>query len=329
MGSAYIRRLLQDPKNVCVNVDKMSPCSAKHPISSSENYIFVKGDITEPGLLLKLLLLYEIDHVVHFAAQSHVCTSFTNSDLYVQDIIMGTHRLLEALKEIWQSPSRVKPVLTHISTDEVAPSDHDAKAPQTEEAVLKPTNPYSACKACAEMLIHSYQKSYGLPIRIIRSNNTFGGKQFKQKVIPRFIDLLSRDQPLTIHGDGSQKRSFIYVEDFVDALMLIVDKGEVGQIHNIGSSTEVTVLELAQTLSELMSKPLQLQFIPDRPHNDIRYWIDCSRLKKLGWEQKTSFKEGLQRTIDWYRDEAATDYFVEDYDASKQDEFPKKRKLNA
>lgn len=304
IGSAFCRRILsQFHYLTLVNVDNLYPCStiSSDLTTDHDNYYFIKSNINDTDLLLSTLKAHNIDTVVHFAAQSHVDTSFTNPMLYTQDNTLGTHSLLEAARQY----GKIKRFI-HISTDEVygenTSSDPDAK---TETSLLKPTNPYAASKAGAEMLVHSYVHSYNLPAIIIRSNNIYGPGQYPEKVVPRFILQLLNSCPITIQGSGRQLRSFLYVEDAVDAVLCILFQGEIGEIYNISSKDEISIYDLAIYLHAYIApqKPFEdcITFIEDRNFNDKRYWIQSEPLKRLGWKQAASLEQGLQKTIEWFK----------------------------
>lgn len=301
IGSAFCRRILkQHPYLTLVNIDCLYPCAtvASDLTESKGNYTFVKGDIKDKGILQKILSDYSIDTVIHFAAQSHVDTSFTNPLMYINDNIVGTHMLLEACRS-WNKIKR----FIQISTDEVY--GENTNHIFSETSLLKPTNPYAASKASAEMLVHSYSHSYNLPVITIRSNNVYGPGQYPEKVLPKFIFQLMDGERLTIQGSGQQLRSFLYVEDAVDAVLCVMFQGKVGEIYNISSTDEISILQLATHLLNTFrpgdSLDTNIRFIEDRNFNDKRYWIESEPLKKLGWKQQWNIQAGLKATIDWFK----------------------------
>jgi dTDP-glucose 4,6-dehydratase len=234
---------------------------------------------------------------MHFAAQSHVDNSFGNSFAFTKVNIFGTHVLLEAAYRCG-----IKRFI-HVSTDEVY-GENDGEH-HNEEMVLEPTNPYSATKAGAEFIAKSYLRSFKLPLIITRGNNVFGPHQYPEKLIPKFICRLQRGLPCCIHGNGENTRSFIFVEDVAKAFDLILHKGTVGEIYNIGINVEQSNLKVAKDILELFDlteKEKELiVFVEDRKYNDRRYAIDSSKLNRLGWAPETEWKDGLKKTIDWYR----------------------------
>lgn len=297
IGSNFVNALLETKKYKVYNLDCLNYCSSKKNIDNPENpyYKFILGNITNKDLVRNVMTTYGIDIVVHFAAQSHVDTSFSNPLSYTNDNIYGTHVILECCKDYGNLD-----LFLHISTDEVYGDFGDDK--KTETAVLCPTNPYSATKAAAELLVKSYYYSFGIPIIITRSNNVYGPRQYIEKVIPKFINQLLNNESLTIHGCGSSQRSFVYVDDVVEAIQLIMTEGKRGEVYNIGSDDEMSVMELANYISSKMIKrgPIPLRYETDRPYNDKRYFICDKKLRKLGWNPKTSFSSGLDKTIEWY-----------------------------
>ena len=241
----------------------------------------------------------EIDTVMHFAAQTHVDNSFGNSFEFTENNIRGTHVLLETVKTL----GTIKRFL-HVSTDEVyGESSYEKDEANVEAAsLLEPTNPYSATKAGAEMLVMAYGRSYNLPYIITRGNNVYGPHQYPEKAIPKFIMLAQSGGTIPIHGDGMATRSYMHVYDAASAFDTILHKGAIKGVYNIGAHEERTVLSVAQDIGKSLGKDISktIVHVSDRKFNDRRYFIDCSKLLALGWTQKVSWEEGLKETIDWY-----------------------------
>ena len=296
IGSNFINYIF--PKNDfdnIINLDALYYCADKNNIKESiktkNNYVFIEGNISDKELVRKLLRKYHINYVIHFAAQSHVTNSFDESLKYTQDNIYGSHILIEECRH-WK---KIKKFI-HFSTDEVY--GDKMKESQIEQNLFCPTNPYAATKAGAELLVQSYYHSFKLPIIIIRCNNVYGRNQYTEKLIPNFINKLKNDQKIKIEGSGLQTRSFIHVEDVCSAIDLIINKGNVGEIYNIGSNKEYSVLEVANILINLFNKPDNyIEFIKDRPYNDKRYYINCQKLKDLGWKIEKDFIKELKKLI--------------------------------
>lgn len=261
----------------------------------------MKGDICSSDLVTYVFKENNIDTVLHFAAQTHVDNSFGNSFAFTQANIYGTHVLLECAK-MCDTMKR----FIHVSTDEVygEGEDFDAK-PMDEEHILEPTNPYAATKAGAEFLVKSYHRSFKLPCIITRGNNVYGPHQFPEKLIPKFTNQILRGLPVTIHGDGSNTRNFLYVVDVARAFDCILHKGKNGLIYNIGGRNELPNLQVAKSLIKMLGKEKDeedyITFVPDRKFNDLRYTINSGKLHELGWKEEMSWEEGLKITVDWYK----------------------------
>ncbi|PHH89683.1 hypothetical protein CDD83_5489 [Cordyceps sp. RAO-2017] len=289
-----------------VSFDKLDYCSSLNntrALNDKRNFTFYHGDLTNPSEVLDCMERYDIDTVLHFAAQSHVDLSFGNSYSFTHANVYGTHVLLESAKKV-----RVK-CFIHVSTDEVYGEVKHDDGELLETSILAPSNPYAASKAAAEMLVQSYQKSFKLPAMIVRSNNVYGPHQYPEKIIPKFACLVNRQRPVVLHGDGSPTRRYLYASDAADAFDTILHKGEVGQIYNVGSSDEISNLELSGRVLDAMGiEPDHaermrswIRWTRDRPFNDRRYAVDGTKLRELGWRQKMGLDEGLRVTVDWYR----------------------------
>jgi UDP-glucose 4,6-dehydratase len=297
IGSNFINYYFHKFDGYLINLDAMYYCANEENVLSeirnSNRYKFIKGNLCSKDLVDFILKEYSITHIIHFAAQSHVQTSFDDSMQYTQDNILGTHTLLECCKRY-----RILQKIVHVSTDEVYGESDELC---NEKSLLIPTNPYAATKAAAEMLVTSYIKSYNLPIVITRGNNVYGPNQYPEKLIPRFIQQLKANEQVTIQGDGSAKRSFLHVIDTCSAFELILERGVLGEIYNIGTREEYTVMEVAKILIKLIKKTDSFEsfvsFIEDRPFNDSRYFISNDKLKNLGWEIKIPFLEGIKTLI--------------------------------
>ncbi|KAL3502865.1 hypothetical protein ACH5RR_037314 [Cinchona calisaya] len=295
-------RLIRNyPNYKIVVLDKLDYCSNLknlNPSQSSPNFKFVKGDIASADLVHFILVTESIDTIMHFAAQTHVDNSFGNSFEFTKNNIYGTHVLLEACKVTGQIKRFI-----HVSTDEVyGETDEDAIVGNHEASQLLPTNPYSASKAGAEMLVMAYGRSYGLPVITTRGNNVYGPNQFPEKLIPKFILLAMKGQNLPIHGDGFNVRSYLYCEDVAEAFEIILHKGEVGHVYNIGTDKERRVIDVAKDICELFSLDpnVVIKYVDNRPFNDQRYFLNHQKLNNLGWSERTTWEEGLRKTMEWY-----------------------------
>ena len=305
IGSNFVNLILENySKITVVNFDAMYYCASETNIlekwRKSKRYIFVKGNLCSMDLVRHVFETHKPTHVVHFAAQSHVQTSFTDSLQYTQDNIVGTHTLLE----ISRLYGKLKKFI-HVSTDEVygeSMIDVNEKH-KTEHSILCPTNPYAATKAGAELIAQSYNHSFNMPIVITRGNNVYGPNQYPEKVIPRFIEQLKDSRPVTIQGNGTCVRAFLHSYDTATAFQTILEKGKIGEIYNIGcdEGMEYSIMEVAKILIKSIHKTDDytkwVTFIEDRPFNDQRYYISNKKLKDLGWNITISFNEGIKMLI--------------------------------
>lgn len=242
------------------------------------------------------------DLLVHVAAESHVDLSFGNSLTFTKTNVLGTHCLMEAALQAGV------PKIIHVSTDEVYGEILEGAV--TEDAVFAPTNPYSASKAGAEMVISGYRKAFNLPVITIRANNIFGIRQFPEKLIPKFMMLLMTGEKLTIHGTGENKRHFLAAEDFCQAIQILVDHGTIGESYNIGTSEEYKNIEVTHMICNAFGIKAEdvITHIEDRPFNDARYSIDWTKISNLGWSPKKSLKDEMPRIAQWYYENFARYY---------------------
>ncbi|KAF2157640.1 NAD(P)-binding protein [Myriangium duriaei CBS 260.36] len=291
-----------------ISFDKLDYCATLNNTAQLDklpNFSFYQGDITNPTEVMDCLTKHNIDTVMHFAAQSHVDLSFGNSYEFTATNVYGTHVLLECVRGY----GKLKKFI-HVSTDEVYGEVKDDDDDLIEESLLAPTNPYAASKAAAEMMVHAYMKSFKIPVIIVRSNNVYGPHQYPEKVIPKFTLMLQRGQKLTLHGNGANTRRYLYGADAADAFDTILHKGQEGHVYNVGSYDEISNLQLCSMLLKHFGVDAEgdkvfehITHVQDRPFNDHRYAVDGSRLRALGWDQKTSFEDGLRMTVNWYRDQ--------------------------
>jgi dTDP-glucose 4,6-dehydratase len=309
IGSNFINHIFDETKYKIVNLDAMYYCAAEtniqeHIRGHKTHYKFIKGNLCAEDLVRYVIETHEITHVIHFAAQSHVQNSFEDSIQFTHDNILGTHTLLEVCKRYGKIQKFI-----HVSTDEVygeSMLNDGEKDKKTEQSILCPTNPYAATKAGAELIAQSYYHSFQFPVIITRGNNVYGPNQYPEKLIPKFIQQLTRNQPVTIQGDGSCVRAFLHASDTAKAFELILTKGEIGEIYNIGchKGMEYSVLEVAQLLIKKIKKIENddeinkwIEYVKDRPFNDTRYYISNQKLVDLGWTIETSFETGLEKLI--------------------------------
>lgn len=302
IGSHFANHLASNYQyyNVIV-MDKMDYCASLNNLDliSNKNLKFVKGDITNIDFVSHLLEKEKINVIAHFAAQTHVDNSFGNSFSFTHNNIYGTHVLLECSKKYGKIAR-----FLHVSTDEVyGETNLNTEFNFPEYHLLKPTNPYSATKASSEMLVHAYKMSYNLPVVITRGNNVYGPRQYPEKLIPKFCMKALAGEKLPVHGKGKSKRCFIYIDDVVEAYDTILHLGQNGEIYNIGTKDEKSVNDVAEYICNKMNLKTdeKVEFVEDRPFNDCRYFIEYSKLTSLGWEPKTTWDDGMEKTIDFYK----------------------------
>jgi len=264
-------------------------------IADNPNYTFVKGDIADPRIVNRVVP--GVDYIVNFAAESHVDRSIEDPLLFIKTNVMGTQVLLDAARK-----HGVERYL-QVSTDEV----YGSLGPTgyfTEETPIAPNSPYSASKAGADMLVRAYYETYGLPVLITRCSNNYGPYQFPEKLIPFFIKKLLNGQKVPVYGDGLNVRDWLYVEDHCAAIDMVLQKGMVGEVYNIGGNNEKTNMEITKLILQGLGKPeTMIQYVKDRLGHDRRYAIDSGKIQsKLGWQPATSFEDGIEMTIKWYLD---------------------------
>jgi dTDP-glucose 4,6-dehydratase len=295
IGSNFIRHILKKyPNYQIINLDLLTYAGNLENLKEVEknsNYKFVQGNICDRKLVDSLIP--EIDTVVHFAAESHVDRSILDSHDFIQTNIIGTHTLLESAKSAgWRNSSKR---FHHISTDEVFGSLELNWPSFTEKNPYDPRSPYSASKASSDHLVRAYFHTHNLPITISNCSNNYGPYHFPEKFIPLIITNLLEDKKIPLYGNGLNVRDWLFVEDHCEAIDLIIHEGKIGETY--------CILEIAKKILELMGKKNdQIEYVTDRPGHDKRYSIDFSKIKeKLEWQPKTNFEAGLQKTIDWYK----------------------------
>jgi dTDP-glucose 4,6-dehydratase len=301
IGSNFINYMLENHKDIfIVNIDRLDYCSNINNVTHKERYQLIVTDLNNYNIVREVLNQYNIDVIIHFAAQSHVDNSFGNSIQFTKDNVLGTHTLLECARDYGKITRFI-----HISTDEVYGEVDIEHKGCNEKSLLNPTNPYAATKAAAEFLVRSYYHSFKLPVIITRGNNVYGPRQYPEKLIPRFITRLIKGEKCPIHGEGKSRRNFIYVDDVSRAVEMILIKGEINEIYNIGCEDEYSVKDILEMLSLKLdiNKDLEelCEYVEDRAFNDFRYCIDSKKLEVLGWAKKVSFEEGIEKTIRWYK----------------------------
>ena len=302
IGGNFVHHMVNKyPDYEIVNLDLLTYAGnleTLKPVEDKPNYKFYKGDIANRKFIFDLFEKEQFDIVVNFAAESHVDRSITNPSIFVQTNVLGTQTLLDAAKEY-----NVKRY-HQISTDEVygdLPLDRKDLF-FTEETPLHTSSPYSSSKASADLFVLAYHRTYGLPVTISRCSNNYGPYHFPEKLIPLIISRGLNDKSVPVYGKGENVRDWLHVEDHCSAIDLIIHKGKVGEIYNIGGHNERTNLEVVKTVLNQMNKPETLiDYVTDRPGHDRRYAINPEKIEKeLGWKPNYSFDTGIKQTIEWY-----------------------------
>lgn len=313
IGSNFIHYFLRRYDNVkIINLDALTYAGNLENLEKAEKdarYTFIHGDIRDRKLTASLFSKYDIDTVVHFAAESHVDRSITDPETFLTTNILGTLSLLDAVKNYWKlDPNdkyskeyRAGVKYIQVSTDEVYGA-LGRLGKFSETTPLAPNSPYSASKASADMVVRSYYVTYGLPVCITRCSNNYGSYQFPEKLIPLMINNCLNDIPLPVYGDGMQVRDWIYVEDHCSAICAVLEKGVFGEVYNIGGDAEKPNIEIVRTILRALHKPKSLiRYVQDRPGHDMRYAMDNRKIiRELGWKPAFSFEDGILETMDWY-----------------------------
>ncbi len=313
IGANLVHHLIQK-NNTVINIDKLTyagnPLSLK-AIEQSDIYQFVSADICDKEKIMAVFEKYQPDAVMHLAAESHVDRSILGPDAFIETNILGTYNLLKVSYEYFKKLTKNKKELFrfhHISTDEVYGTLGDTGFFK-ETTAYNPTSPYSSSKAASDHLVRAWFHTYGLPILITNCSNNYGPYQFPEKLIPLMILNAKAKKPLPVYGQGNQIRDWLYVEDHVKALMLVLTKGKVGETYNIGGNNEKKNIDVVENICKVMdgffpeNTPYKslIEFVQDRPGHDYRYAIDSSKIQKeLGWAPEETFETGIQKTINWY-----------------------------
>ena len=321
IGSNFVNYLLRtEPGVSVVNLDKLTYAGSLENLKALPDpgrHTFVHGDICDQTLIKKTLREYQIDTIVHFAAETHVDRSILGPDRFIQTNIVGTHNLLKCARRYWfidEAPAIQQRVrFHHISTDEVFGSLGPDEPPFSERTPYAPNSPYAASKAASDHLVRSYFHTYQFPVTITNCSNNYGPYQFLEKLLPLMISNALQGLPLPVYGDGKQIRDWLYVEDHCQAIWTVLKRGQPGETYNVGGDNQPINLTVIETLCDILdelrptSKHIPhrslIQHVPDRPGHDRRYAMDISKIKReLGWQPKHSLDEGLMKTVSWYLD---------------------------
>ncbi|PTX94720.1 dTDP-glucose 4,6-dehydratase [Verrucomicrobia bacterium LW23] len=321
IGSNFIRKSLLTKGDYAVtklvNLDKLTyagnPANLKE-LEGDSRYIFVQGDIADESLTERLLKQHSIDAVLNFAAESHVDRSIDSPEPFIQTNVVGTLRLLNTCRQYWVKLNDEKKAafrFLHVSTDEVYGTLRPEDPPFSETTRFAPNSPYAASKASSDFLTRAFYHTYGMPVLTTNCSNNYGQYQYPEKLIPLIILNALEGKPLPVYGDGMQVRDWLYVEDHVTAIWLVLKAGRIGETYNVGGLNERTNISVVHTICSLLdakaprkdgvSYSTQITYVPDRPGHDRRYAINCSKIQQeLGWKPAESFESGMERTVEWY-----------------------------
>ncbi|MBO9453363.1 dTDP-glucose 4,6-dehydratase [Tropicibacter sp. R16_0] len=313
IGSAVVRQAVVAGHEV-LNLDALTYAACLDNVASvadRPNYTFLEADIRDRAAMDQAFADHQPDAIMHLAAESHVDRSIDGPGTFIETNITGTYTLLEAARAYWLAQGKPDSFrFHHISTDEVYGSLGDT-GQFTEDTPYDPRSPYSASKAASDHLVRAWAETYGLPVVLTNCSNNYGPYHFPEKLIPVVILNALAGKPLPIYGDGSNVRDWLYVEDHADALLTVLQRGELGRSYNIGGENERSNLELVQTICAILDRlkpgphPYAdlITFVTDRPGHDARYAIDPTRIREeLGWRPSVTVEEGLEKTVRWYLD---------------------------
>ncbi len=301
IGSAFVRYMVgKYPQYNIIVLDKLTYAGNLDnllPVHDEPNYRFHRGDIADREFVRRLLETERIDTIVNFAAESHVDRSILEPDAFIHTDVVGVYILLDTARMV--GVNRIH----HVSTDEVYGSIPVGFFKEGDP--LEPNSPYAASKAGGEMMLRAYQVTFGMHTTVTRGSNTFGPYQYPEKVAPFFITEAIEGRPLPVYGDGMQVRDWLYVEDHVTGIDLVLHKGAPGEVYNLGGENERHNIDVTRLILKFLGKPESLiRFVTDRPGHDRRYALNCDKLKALGWQQSGDFETLLEKTVRWYEHNA-------------------------
>lgn len=316
IGSCVVRHLLENTNNTVVNVDKLTYAGSLSTIEKvrhySDRYFFEKVDVCDSSNIERIFKQYKPDIVMHLAAESHVDRSITGAAEFIQTNIIGTYNLLDKARSYWQQlevNKKNKFRFHHVSTDEVYGDLKNTDKLFTEVTPYAPSSPYSASKASSDHLVRAWHRTYDLPVVITNCSNNYGPYQFPEKLIPLVILNALNHKPIPIYGKGDQIRDWLYVVDHAKALILVANKGVIGQTYNIGGYNEKQNIEVVKNICQILNDLVPnntayeslIEFVTDRLGHDVRYAIDSSKIStELKWMPKETFDTGLRKTVEWY-----------------------------
>lgn len=321
IGANFVLDWLAGSNEPVINLDKLTYAGNLNNLASLQGdarHIFVQGDIGDSALLAQLLAQHQPRAVVNFAAESHVDRSIHGPEDFIQTNMVGTFRLLEAVRHYWQAlPADNKAAFRflHVSTDEVYGTLSKDAPPFTEEHTYEPNSPYSASKAASDHLVRAWHHTYGLPVLTTNCSNNYGPYHFPEKLIPLMIVNALAGKNLPVYGDGMQVRDWLYVKDHCSAIRRVLEAGQLGETYNVGGWNEKPNIEIVNTVCALLdelrprtdgqSYASQITYVQDRPGHDRRYAIDARKIEReLGWKPAETFDTGIRKTVAWYLDNA-------------------------
>jgi dTDP-glucose 4,6-dehydratase len=311
IGSHYIKLLLKKHKDIqVINLDKMTYCGNEDnllEVKDDIRYSFIKGNICDEFTIKSILEMERPDYIVNFAAETHVDNSIDNALYFMTTNFYGVYNILNEILKIKNKDTAsfgkngwCPKKIVQVSTDEVYGS---VDKPSKETTAFNPSSPYSASKAGGDLLALSYYKTFGLPVVVTRSSNNYGPNQYPEKVIPLFITNLLQNKKVPLYGKGLNKRDWLYVEDNCSAIELVMREGKNGEAYNIAANYEINNKTLTETILDILHKnSSSIKYVTDRLGHDLRYSMNISKIKRLGWKPKTNFIEGINKTVYWYID---------------------------
>ena len=322
IGCNFVRYLLAKKSDVrIVNLDALTYAGSLanlHDLPDPDRHSFIQGDIRDEQLVMELFREHDIDTVVHFAAETHVDRSIYGPGIFVETNVLGTFTLLEAARRSWQE---VKPTIPgvrfhHVSTDEVFGSLDHGDSAFTESTAYSPNSPYAASKAASDHLVRAYAHTYGLPVTITNCSNNYGPYQFPEKLIPMVILSALEGRPIPVYGDGQHVRDWLYIEDHCEAVLLVLEKGRIGETYNLGGNNQPSNLEIVEQICGILDEQVSdspyaphralIRFVEDRPRHDRRYEMDTTKMaQEFGWQPRHGLDEGLEKTVAWYLEDRA------------------------
>ncbi|MGI0116922.1 dTDP-glucose 4,6-dehydratase [Zooshikella sp. RANM57] len=319
IGSAVVRYLIGKPENVVINIDKLTYAGnleSLENVKDNSRYYFEKVDICNYKKVSEVLKKYQPEMIMHLAAESHVDRSIEGPEVFIQNNIIGTYKLLEATRKYWSSladDEKKRFRFHHVSTDEVYGDLENNNELFTETTSYSPSSPYSASKASSDHLVRAWHRTFDLPIIVTNCSNNYGPYHFPEKLIPLMIINALKGNPMPVYGNGKQIRDWLYVEDHASALYRVLTTGKIGETYNIGGHNEKTNIEVVNIICDILDelvldKPRGIQsfkdlitYVKDRPGHDKRYAIDASKIEQeLGWTPIETFESGIRKTVKWY-----------------------------